>query len=36
MKICREHSIILRRGMTYQLVSSKECEVCKLLDRYED
>ena len=36
MKVCIEHKSILPRGITYEIVPSEECEVCKLLKRYED
>jgi hypothetical protein len=36
MKICKDHIFILKRGMTYQVVPSEECEICKLLKKYED
>ena len=36
MKVCKKHKIILREGMTYQLVDSKDCEVCRLLDYHDD
>ena len=35
MKVCDKHISSLRRGMTYQVVESKDCEICKLLDKYE-
>jgi len=35
MKVCKKHVQALRRGMTYQVVSEGECEICKLLDKHE-
>jgi len=35
MKVCREHVLALRKGMTYQIVKKSECKICQLLDRYD-
>lgn len=35
MKVCKEHVKSLRRGMTYQIVNKKDCEICKLLDKHD-
>jgi hypothetical protein len=36
MNICEEHRHILRRGMTYCLTKDNDCEICRLLDFYEN
>jgi hypothetical protein len=39
MRVCVEHSGLLKRGTTYELVESKECEFCiserAILERYD-
>ena len=33
MKVCERHISELKRGMTYQRVPSKDCEICKAIDK---
>jgi hypothetical protein len=39
MRVCVEHSGLLKRGTTYELVESKDCVFCiaeqNILDKYD-